>query len=502
MCPASAADSVRCPRNSHTPRRLRGLTAMLTCLLTLTIPLPALLVASSDARASQSTDDAGIPLEAPSSSVLPPWAKTYEQFGDRELWLQPFYFVNDPRSPWDEAALLSNVNSHLSWFTVASRGNLTVSATKVLQPIILDEDGCNPLVRDWSVRMMRWKESNPPKNVHLVGLSRVTTCPWGGLGATPGNHMILSGMGEAPRVRGNVLIHEFGHNLGLPHAAAYRGSVLSTVPENAHLDDDISEYGDPLDPMGISSLIELTQTFNPASMAALGWGEGVLHASSPGDHSVELFPVITPGPDAITFDDPVSGTRYMLTYNENRDPRGRLQGVFLYESRYDAASPEYYGRGDSSFARLIPFAAKYPWFGAGTGTSWVAPTGGVMFQVEAVGDGSASVTVTIDPTGSLTDSHGPSWFRGEPTLRRVGKAVFVTVPSAWDQSGVVVAVSVNGSRFRTVENADIAKSRKVRFSLSSRYKKSVSRVAVRLADSHGNTTLWSGRVRKGRANGA
>lgn len=467
----------------------KHLTRLAAVTLTAATVLTSTGVAAADGNV---TDTATPPQHLSSLTLLPPWAETYNVTGAHELWLQPIYYVNDPRRPWEADALLANVNTTMEWFTVASRNTVTVTATKMLDPIWVTDENCSTLTRTWSSHVTAWKGTNPPANTHLVGLTRLSACPWGGLGATPGRDLIVARLNETPRVNPDILIHEFGHNLGLPHARSYSGAALSSTRQRAATPSQpYREYGDPTDPMGVAGLYRSTSTWNPAGMAALGWGDGVLHV--PSSSTVTIEPVTAPGPDAITFDDPVTATRYMLTYNHNDNTAGQGRGVFLYETRHNDAEPTTHRNVDLSLATFIPLHAQYSWIGASVGTTWTAPSGAVAFHVNTTDNRHAAVTVTIDPTGSITDQAGPAWVNSEPSATWTRKNPTVTFGAAWDQSGVTVRVRAGKGKFRRVSNADPLNPSDITVPLPRSNSNTVT-VTVRLTDRAGNTTDWTRRV--------
>ena len=73
----------------------------------------------------------------------------------------------------------------------------------------------------------------------------------------------------------DVLVHELGHNLGLPHAntalCSSNGAFLTLSYTNVSCTN--REYWDVLDPMGLSRFSDQVNSFNPAYIDELGWLE-------------------------------------------------------------------------------------------------------------------------------------------------------------------------------------------------------------------------------------
>jgi len=75
--------------------------------------------------------------------------------------------------------------------------------------------------------------------------------------------------------KGDILIHELGHNLGLPHAnmtSCTSGGTPTTFGYDA-MSCSLFEYFDLFDPMGASFLRPTANGFNPAYADELGWLE-------------------------------------------------------------------------------------------------------------------------------------------------------------------------------------------------------------------------------------
>lgn len=387
---------------------------------------------------------------APSSSILPVWAKQYNRTGQKEIWLVPLYGPRDTVE-WDNQQLLASANKALARVAVMSGGRMSASATRVLEPTYWTPKGtsdCNGQAWEQAQRvrqLMPEMKANP--NLHIVFLSRVKDCPFGGMGATPGQHLIVTYSPVESAVRGDTLLHELGHNWGLPHAAGYRKGGLLSVTSSAGRLSSFDQYGDATDLMGSSYVAE---GLGAASAAALGWGDGVLAAdtSLDVDVTVDVPERAGPGADALVLPDPVSGKRYLVSYlNMSEKVLGvdKLRGIFLHEIN-DETDGSF--RGDRSYTTYLPWTGFG--IGAGVGAQWVSPGGGLMFRVEGMNGTSAQVLVRSSSAGALKDEAPPVWAGDAPSVGEVTKSGFVlsSMP-AWDQSGVRYKITIDGKRSRS-----------------------------------------------------
>ena len=487
------------PQSTHAnPRRERSLRLAATGLAAIALTALPLATASAEIPGGQPSGTAQV-RQAPSSLLLPTWARAAEVSGARQVWVLPVYDSGEPR--WDERELLSALNGDLSWFAEMSRGRFTMTATKVLEPLAFDSghgSSCDGAARVLAPALSRFYAEAPP-DTHLVALTRSPDCPYSAIGDTPGRSLILTGYSPTSEASRLTLLHELGHNLGLPHSSGYAGSVLSSTPATRALSSQVIEYGAMADVMGSRGAVS---RLSAASLAALGWGDGVseIPDEAAGTFVTALPEVSRPGPDAVVVDDPVSGTRYSFTYlYAPRQVAPGLPvaglGVYLHEVRSGGTSPADYGR--SSFSLWMPWeghdSGSSMGIGAGPGTSWVSPTGAFSMTVKALERGSAHIEVSIDPAGGLTDAVGPAWPLPPSVEIAPGSAVAtLRLPAAWDQSGVaryrVVAQGANVVSVRTPTDLLFAGSA----TLSLTRPDAVVRVIA--TDGAGNSTTWSQRV--------
>lgn len=235
---------------------LRSLSVSGLAVMALTT---GLLHSSESAHAEDAQDRAISSSESvtlvDSTDILPTWAGATTATGAREVWLLPFYGPDD--TEWSAQNLLDQSNSALSELDRASGGQLTATATQVLEPhYYQDADGslCNglsrvssPLRRDLGDTLA----ANP--DVHIVLLAHAPDCPFAADGETPGQWIRLVNVSREGQFPAQTLLHEFGHNLGLPHAGGYtNGGALSWEHKPGVVGDSYDQYGDRTAVMGSS----------------------------------------------------------------------------------------------------------------------------------------------------------------------------------------------------------------------------------------------------------
>ena len=486
-------------RSTHAnPRRERSLRLIVAGLAAIALAATPLATASADAPPGQPPGAAQV-HEASSSLLLPSWAKTTQVRGSREVWVLPAYDAGE--QPWDERQLLRVIDGDLGWFTQMSHGRFSMTATKVLPPLRFDSghgSSCDAAARVLAPALSRFY-AEAPADVHLVALTRSPDCPYSAIGDTPGRTLILAGYSTDSRISRLTLLHELGHNLGLPHSSSYSGALLSSSAAPGRLGSDIVEYGSMADIMGGHGA---AARLSAASLAALGWGDGVLLVpdATSSTFVIDLPEVSKAGADAAIVDDPVSGMRYSFTYVDATSSSAAGlpvagRGVFLHHVPGHHVSPADYGR--ASLSLWMPWEGRHPGtavgIGAGPGTAWVSPTGAVGIRVLSLGGGVARIEISADPQGRIVDSTGPTW-PVEPTIHAAAGSSTATLrlPAAWDQSGIArYRVTAQGARVLSVRSP---RALAVSGSVSLAVARPGALVQVTATDGAGNSTTWTQRV--------
>jgi hypothetical protein len=238
-------------------------------------------------------------------------------------------------------------------------------------------------------------------------------CGWAGVAPLGRNGRIAGRLWVNGTASCRVATHEFGHNLGLQHAARLRCTGTAMLDDLSKCTS--SEYGDSADVMG-----DGCNHFNGYSKAYLSWFEkcnGVV-AKSAGSYT--LLPVETacdgtqvlfvPMPKPRTFD----GTGLQNYALELRAPLG-------LDSRF--APPTVMVRLVAPVAQMR--SARMTWIidtnpatpaidGLRQGESFMDPAGGVGFTIEAISATSATVKVTIPEALATAMPGGPTCLDGTP----------------------------------------------------------------------------------------
>jgi hypothetical protein len=410
----------------------------------------------------------GASLAAP-DQVAPPEQMT--------LLLQPI--SPDEGYSWDSAALEDLAHAAGDWLAAASSRRLVASGVDVRPPVVAQ----GPTCRQFSQRVAALRQQQRDMTqARWIYVGQARDCPYVGQAPSPGDWIALPSVGLVPQRSARTLVHEFGHTLGVLHAAAERCPVLLDALPDGDEDCGLDPYGDRTDPMGRGSL---NWGLGPWSLAALGWGDGMVEVSGDGRHEVSLAPVTDLGtPDAAVVTDPVNGERYAIAY---RAPGGELdtglseheQGVYLYRLPHSNA------QGIGSI--LLPWAPSLTSpLGGKPGFHIIAPGGGLAIRVESISDGAAQVTIDMDPSGGLRDESGPVFIKEQASLHRNNGTWSLRVPRAFDQSGVVrYSVSVNGDVVRRMSAASGLRGWTVALpQVSAR-----DLVSVRVVDGNGNSTV-------------
>jgi len=445
------------------------------------LPLPH--AASADGKSLPGAE--ATELISSASLLLPPGKTVLPAIGEREVWLLPV--LSEGAEEWNASRLLKDADAKLSWFARHSGGRFSMDATRVLPTVRYEPDSsgkeCNSMVRAWSFALQEFMML-APAGVHLVGLTRAKDCPYRGIGETPGRWALIANLNNRSEVREFTLIHELGHNLGLPHASAVTGGALSFSPEPAALSSTVDEYGDATDIMGTGS------SLSPVGRTLLGWDDGVEWID--GSKAVSIVHRLKapekPGADGLVVDDPISGKRYLFSYVDTPGLRGK-GGLVMHEVLIFPPGTEYSGR--QSLTHWIPWNKELRRFAAGPGTAWLSDGGALSVRVLERGRDSVTIRVRVQPAGGLRDSMGPTW-PIMPSIIRDGGAPRISLFGAWDQSGVV--------NYRVVTSSGLVASVELPSSLSSTtvrlpvLRRNMT-VMVEVTDSLGNSSRWVRKIK-------
>jgi len=236
---------------------------------------------------------------------------------------------------------------------------------------------------------------------------RISACGWAGTAGLGRPGRIYSELWVNGTASCRVATHEFGHNLGLQHAARLRCT-------GAAMADDLStcrssEYGDSTDVMG-----DGCNHFNGYSKAYLSWFERCNGVETKSSGTFTLLPVETAcnGTQVLLVPMPkmrrVGSTDLQNYVLELRAPIGldaKLGPVVMVR----LAAPINQMRGGRMTWILDMDPATTALDGLRQGQSFTDPAGGVSFRIEAIGPTSASVKVEV-----MGGSGAPSCLDGTP----------------------------------------------------------------------------------------
>jgi len=366
------------------------------------------------------------------------------------------------------------------WLQAASGGRMSVREVRIVEAEMVPSSTCRDLARAVAVAH---STRAGDLGAHRIYLGQADDCPYLGLAEMNGSWIVIASPRAGVTSAARTVVHELGHTLGLAHAGAERCPVLLDAPVPSGTDCDIDEYGDLTDPLGRGSL---AWGLNPVTLQRLGWGDTMIRVEGDGRHVRTLAPVAAAGPDGLRVTDPINGDHYVVS-NRAAGHSGGLdrkltdgeQGVYLHR----LPRPHEVGVGSV----LLPWVASISRaHGGKAGYFYLAVGGGLSIRVLSVSGGQAIVEVRLSRSGGLTDDVGPTFNGGGPSINRTGKTTMVSVPRAWDQSGISNYAVVVGRNvvWRSAGLRGLA-SHNVRLST-----REVSQrgVVVRVIDGKGNVT--------------
>jgi hypothetical protein len=258
-----------------------------------------------------------------------------------------------------------------------------------------------------------------------------------GFAEAPGNHVWLNGVMDT-----RSTIHEQGHNYGLYHAHSAACGTTSAGPDTAGDNCTYSDYGDPFDAMGASSLVA---EYSASQKAVLGWLDNGRQAALTPGASVALVPYEQQSTAVHAVSYQASATR--TYWFENRSATGpdaalgagATAGVLVHvdDTTVDAAAGEASAWAPAQ-TYLLDQSPADAWLGTsvlGYGQSWTSPEG-ITFTIGSptagtvtvsAGSGGPSAPAAVAATAAQASSLSLRFASGKPSLTvNQGDAVLVS----------------------------------------------------------------------------
>jgi hypothetical protein len=320
----------------------------------------------------------------------------------RALVIRVYWTASPPAKPTTATTRQRVLTDSQTWFGEVSHGRYTVSGTVTRWLKVSRPDDCYGsifAVRDQALAAARragYKVGNYGRHVMYLPCS-----PGGilGVATTPGADVWLFNT-----VGKQVVVHEQGHNLGLPHASSRVCSLGGSEPVTWSSTCYLVEYGDEIDAMGN----RLPGHYGSYYKSRLGWLQSSTTVTS--TRTVTLAPYEKTGPGVKAIRVRAGGATYWLEYRTRTGadsvmPAGtagvqiRLQSSSGQTQLLDAAPGTIVGGRDFVDSHLP------------AGSSWTTPE---HVRIRVTGQTSAGATVEIRfAAGAPTPPAAPAPVRAE-----------------------------------------------------------------------------------------
>lgn len=295
-----------------------------------------------------------------------------------------------------------------SWWSSASAGieNLSISSlpiTTIPVPSNCDTKAMETAAKSavGAAALNTWAT-----NITII-LPENSGCWWGGLGYMPGFVTWINS------INFKVMIHELGHNMGLPHAnSCFQKETVSLV----NMCNE-SEYGDPTDPMGMAWSVD-RYSFGAEFLTRIGWlpqsqqktwaGTTVSYTLVPLDDTSRggLRGIRINGRGALDSTSPGDYWLQFRAFGENSSPKPGVHLTVSPTKEFElSAAGKNSDLGTSTWlCDITPGDA--PWgtpawnsYGFQLNTPWSDPSG--LFTVTVTAVTATSASLTIKPAQTL-----------------------------------------------------------------------------------------------------
>lgn len=366
--------------------------------------IPAEVGSRLSLRGGQEAIESG---DAVVTATIAPTAKTYAPIASRNLAVVPVTWDGAAFTPERQSTLQSTLTKLDSWWSSSSSGieDLSINTLPVTTIPAQTECDHNAMENAAKTAVAAAGLSTWTTNITVI-LPENRLCRWGGLGYMPGFTTWINVIDLM------IIIHELGHNMGLPHAnmcfSNETVSVNSTCKEK--------EYGDPTDPMGSAWNVDRI-SFGAEYLTKIGWLPQSQQTTWSGTTTTyTLSPIdITNGPglrgiriNARGSLDTNAPGDYWLQYRAFGESSYPQSGVHLTVSPTKEFEKSVTGQnsvyGSATWlCDLTPGDGQWGadgWksYGFPVNTPWTDPSGLFSVTVSVVTAGSATVTITPGQT--------------------------------------------------------------------------------------------------------
>jgi hypothetical protein len=328
-----------------------------------------LTVATIRVQAAESPSSAMVAATTPSST--------------RVLVLRAYWTASPPAAPTAATTRQKVLTDSQAWFKEVSHGRYTVSGTVTPWLKVSRPSDCYYgafAVRDQAITGARRAGYSVASFGRIVVYMPCSPGSILGLGSMPGRDVwLFATLGK------QVVMHEQGHNLGLPHASsrACRSGLWGSVTWSS--DCQVVEYGDEIDAMGNRR----PGHFGSYYKFRLGWLQSSTTATS--TRTVTLAPYETTGPGIKAIRVNAGSATYWLEYRTRTGADGSMTaGSAGVQVRYQAAG------GQTQLVDAAPGSTIGYYDFSDThlpaGSSWTTPQN---VRITVTGQTSTSATVAI-----------------------------------------------------------------------------------------------------------
>ena len=346
--------------------------------------------------------------DAPVAAAAAVTTEIYAPIATRNLVVVPITWEGASFPAERLTAMQSTLVQLDSWWSSASAGieNLSISSlpiTTIPVPSNCDTKAMETAAKSavGAAALNTWAT-----NITII-LPENSGCWWGGLGYMPGFVTWINSINV------KVMIHELGHNMGLPHAnSCFQKETLSLV----NMCNE-SEYGDPTDPMGMAWSVD-RYSFGAEFLTRIGWlpqsqqktwaGTTVSYTLVPLDDTSNggLRGIRINGRGALDSTSPGDYWLQFRAFGENSSPKPGVHLTVSPTKEFELSAAGKNSRLGTSTWLCDITPGDAPWgtpawnsYGFQLNTPWSDPSG--LFTVTVTAVTATSASLTIKPAQTL-----------------------------------------------------------------------------------------------------